>query len=31
VDMLNATSIAIQVPSGSNIVNNGFETYYGAP
>ena len=30
VDMLNATSIAIQVPSGSSIVNNGFETYYRA-
>jgi hypothetical protein len=29
VDMLNAALIAIQVPSGSNIVNNGFETYYG--
>jgi hypothetical protein len=29
VDMLIAALIAIQVPSGSNIVNNGFETYYG--
>jgi hypothetical protein len=30
VDMLNAALIAIQVPNGSIIVNNGFETYYGA-
>ncbi len=31
VDMLNATLIAIQVPNGSMIVNNGFETYYRVP
>ena len=28
VDMLNAFTIVIQVPNGSMIVNNGFETYY---
>jgi len=28
VDMLNATLIAIQVPNGSTIINNGFESYY---
>ena len=31
VDMLNAVIIAIQVPNGSTIVNNGFETYFKAP
>ncbi len=31
VDMLNAALIAIQVPNGSIIVNNGFETYYRVP
>jgi len=31
VDILNAALITIQVPNGSFIVNNGFETYYGAP
>jgi hypothetical protein len=31
VDMLNAALIAIQVPNGSMIVNNGFETYYRVP
>ena len=30
VDSLNAVLIAIQVPNGSTIVNNGFETYYRA-
>ncbi len=30
VDILNAALIAIQVPNGSTIVNNGFETYYNA-
>lgn len=30
VDILNASLIAIQVPNGSIIVNNGFESYYGA-
>jgi len=28
VDMLNAFLILVQVPNGSTIVNNGFETYY---
>lgn len=28
VDILNAVLITIQVPNGSFIVNNGFETYY---
>jgi hypothetical protein len=31
VDILNALLTAIQVPNGSTIVNNGFETYYRAP
>ena len=31
VDSLNAVLIAIQVPNGSTIVGNGFETYYSAP
>jgi len=31
VDILNATLIAFQVPNGSTIVNNGFETYFKAP
>lgn len=31
VDILNAVLIAIQVPKGSTIVGNGFETYYKAP
>jgi len=31
VDILNAALIAIQVPNGSTIVGNGFETYYRAP
>ena len=31
VDILNALLIAIQVPNGSTIVGNGFETYYSAP
>jgi hypothetical protein len=30
VDILNAVLIAIQVPNGSTIVNNGFETYFKA-
>ncbi len=30
VDILNASLIAIQVPNGRMIVNNGFETYHGA-
>ncbi len=31
VDILNATLIATQVPNGSSIVNNGFETYFRLP
>jgi len=31
VDMLNAVIIAIQVPNGSTLVNNGFESYFKAP
>ena len=31
VDILNALLIAIQVPNGSTVVGNGFETYYSAP
>lgn len=30
VDMLNAAIIAIQVPNGSTLVGNGFETYFKA-
>ena len=31
VDILNTVLIAIQVPKGSNLVGNGFETCYKAP
>ncbi len=31
VDVLNVVLIAIQVPNGSTIIGNGFETYYRAP